>query len=435
MANIQFRLNKGRAIKDESTPQVIYVRYKIGSKIDFNASLGFKVLKNDWDAEKQQVRNRSHITNRTQINSKIINILDHLSKFDHKNLEIGFTPSYEDVKKHYDSFYTISENKGKEKEKMTLFRFIDEFIETAKTKPNPTTKKLVSKNTLKDYTLTKNTLQNFNDEVYKIDFDSITLDWYDDFIEWCNSKGFKMNYTGKHIKTLKTFLNNALEERHTTNVEFKSRKFTVYREETDSIYLDQNELQRMWSLDLSETPRKEIARDLFLIGAFTGLRVSDYNNLDTTKIKNVNSVKMIIIKTQKTKTGVPVLFHPITEAIFQKYGNCPPPRIPDQHINNLIKEIAKQMGLNDKVELNYNRAGKDITVSKPKHELICTHTARRSFCTNAYLAGMDSLDIMSISGHNTEKNFKKYIKVTPEQVAIKMSQHPFFKDGSALKVV
>ena len=65
--------------------------------------------------------------------------------------------------------------------------------------------------------------------------------------------------------------------------------------------------------------------------------------------------------------------------------------------------------------------------------MISSHTARRSFCTNAYLSGMDSLDIMAISGHTTEKNFKKYLKVTPEERAIKMSQHSFFNNN--LKVV
>ena len=67
--------------------------------------------------------------------------------------------------------------------------------------------------------------------------------------------------------------------------------------------------------------------------------------------------------------------------------------------------------------------------------MVSTHTARRSFCTNAYLSGMDSLDIMAISGHTSEKNFLKYIKVTPEQRAVKMSLNPFFTNATALKIV
>jgi hypothetical protein len=63
----------------------------------------------------------------------------------------------------------------------------------------------------------------------------------------------------------------------------------------------------------------------------------------------------------------------------------------------------------------------------PKHDLIVTHTARRSFCTNAYLAGVDKLDIMAISTHKTESSFMKYIKVTKQQHADRLAAHPFFK--------
>ena len=64
----------------------------------------------------------------------------------------------------------------------------------------------------------------------------------------------------------------------------------------------------------------------------------------------------------------------------------------------------------------------------PKYMLVKTHTARRSFCTNAYLAGVPVIDIMAISTHTTESSFMRYIKVTKEQQADRMAQHPFFTD-------
>ena len=44
-------------------------------------------------------------------------------------------------------------------------------------------------------------------------------------------------------------------------------------------------------------------------------------------------------------------------------------------------------------------------------------TARRTAATNMYLAGIAPIDIMKITGHKTEKNLLKYIKVTKEQTA------------------
>ena len=64
---------------------------------------------------------------------------------------------------------------------------------------------------------------------------------------------------------------------------------------------------------------------------------------------------------------------------------------------------------------------------KLKYEMMKTHTARRSFCTNAYIAKMDTLDIMALSGHKTEANFLKYIKVTGKERAKRIAEHEFFQ--------
>ena len=59
--------------------------------------------------------------------------------------------------------------------------------------------------------------------------------------------------------------------------------------------------------------------------------------------------------------------------------------------------------------------------------IISNHTARRSFCTNAYKEGLDALLIMSISGHSTIDSFLDYIKVTKEEFAERFAQTDYFK--------
>jgi hypothetical protein len=49
-----------------------------------------------------------------------------------------------------------------------------------------------------------------------------------------------------------------------------------------------------------------------------------------------------------------------------------------------------------------------------------------------YLAGIPVIDIMKISGHKTEREFLKYIKVTKEQTEINLASHPYFI-GNTLK--
>lgn len=431
MVNINFRLNKGKKIEDNSKPQSIYLRYKLGREIDFNASIGFKVLSENWDIDKQQVKNRSHLLDRNEINNLIKNLRNHFEDFENKNREKGYIPNYQDVKKHYDSFYSTAEPK----KEYNLFSFIDEFITKSKTEINPITKKLVTDGTIRGYKLTMTFLKRFNDEVYSIDFDSINLEWYQDFIEWCNNQNLTTNYIGKHIKTLKTFMTNAVELGLTKNESFKSRKFIVLKEDSDSIYLNEDELYRLWNLDLSKHPRKEIARDLFLLGSYTGLRVSDYNNINYHNIKEVDNKRIFVIVTKKTQQKVSIPIHPIVESILSKYEGNTPPKIPDSDINELIKDVCENAGIDSIEYIEQTRGGKKVTLKKYKFELVKSHTARRSFCTNAFLSGMVTLDIMSISGHKTESSFMKYIKVTPEQHAIKMSENPFFKGSNNLKVV
>lgn len=432
-SSINFRPNNGRTITDYSKPQKIYFCYLYGRKVDFRASIKESVLFEDWNFDKQEVRDKNHIHDRHAINGLMKKIVSHFAEFDKYNRENGIIPTRDMVKNHFEAFWKTPEQKTDDRP-ITFFEFVDNYINDAKTKPNPITKKPLSKNTLKDYVLTRNTLKEFNDSFRKFDFENIDSDWYDDFMTWCNNKGFKDNYKGKHIKTLKTFLNNALENGITDNRNHQKRAFSVFKEETDAIYLNLDELRRIWQLDLTNDPTRERARDLFLIGCFTGLRVSDYNNLKPSNIKEVNGVKMFVVKTQKTKKMVAIPLHPIVEAILIKYDGIPS-RMFDQKINQNIKEVARLTGLDEVVETTATISGLEVTQKRQKFEMVTTHTARRSFCTNAYLIGMDSLDIMAISGHTTEKNFLKYIKVTPEQRAVKMSQNAFFTNATALKVV
>ena len=427
MATIDFRPNKGKKVLNPEKPVNIYIRYRLGRKVDFNASIGVSVLIDNWDFEKKRVKNRTAIKDRNEINNRISNLTKHFDDFITDNLRKGHKPNYNEVKKHYKDFFTESEdNQPKQK---TLFGYIQYLIE------RPETKRNLSEGSIKNYKLTKTFLKRFNDEVYPIDFDSINLEWYNDFIEWSEKQQLSLNYIGKHIKTLKTFMNNALEEGITTNDQFKSRRFKVLKEDAVNIYLTLEELNDLWKLDLSHEPRKEHVRDLFLIGAYTGLRVSDYNNLKDENLSIVNGVKMFKVKTQKTKKEVAIPLHPIVEQILSKNNGKPPKRIPDQKINEIIKDVSESAGIDEVCYTTITRGGKEITKKHYKFDLVKTHTARRSFCTNAYLSNMSTIDIMVISGHTTEKAFLNYIKVTPEQTAIRMSQHPFFQGQSNLKVV
>ena len=57
-----------------------------------------------------------------------------------------------------------------------------------------------------------------------------------------------------------------------------------------------------------------------------------------------------------------------------------------------------------------------------KYELITSHTCRRSFCTNQYLAEVPTVFLMKISGHRTERAFLRYTRIDEEMAAKKMME-------------
>jgi len=223
-------------------------------------------------------------------------------------------------------------------------------------------------------------------------------------------------------------MNEAVEQELTNNLAFKSKRFIVIKEDVDNIYLTLNELKRMYELDLSDKPSHEKARDLFLIGAYTSLRVSDFNDIKPENIiKRIDGYKLQI-ETKKTDHKVIIPLHPYVVAILQKYMGKTTKRMADQTINYKIKDVGKWAEITELETISKTKGGLRITKQIPRYELIKTHTARRSFCTNAYLSGVPTIDIMAISTHKTESSFMKYIKVTKEQQADRMAQHPFFKN-------
>ena len=82
----------------------------------------------------------------------------------------------------------------------------------------------------------------------------------------------------------------------------------------------------------------------------------------------------------------------------------------------MIKEIAKKAGFTDTGRV-LNQPNKKL------YELISSHTARRTFCTGMFLQGVPVIDIMKISGHRSQVNFLKYVKVSKLETAKRLQIH------------
>lgn len=86
------------------------------------------------------------------------------------------------------------------------------------------------------------------------------------------------------------------------------------------------------------------------------------------------------------------------------------PKVSNPNFNYYIKDVVRLAGITEPVKISHKRGNQIIEEVRAKCDWVCSHTARRSFCTNEYLAGTPSDLIMAISGHKTEKAFRTYIK-------------------------
>lgn len=295
--------------------------------------------------------------------------------------------------------------------------------------------------TLKIYNTVLHKLKQFQE--YRrchLTFENINIDFYNRFQEWFFSQGFSRNYFGNVVKVIKQVYKEArvCDKLH-SGTGTEHRDFAAPKDTADAVYLTTEELDKIYRLPITaehvQDPKHPIngdwmekkikalkrARGLFLIGCYTGLRVSDFSRLSDAHVG-----KYITIKTQKTGTPVVIPIHPVVHAIIAS-GFDLTDTVSDQKLNAQIKELCRLAGITNEVLVNKNVGGKNVEVTLPKYKLISSHTARRSFATNAYKAGVPTIAIMKITGHTKESTFLKYIKVSAEENAELLSSHPFFR--------
>ncbi|WP_315816788.1 hypothetical protein [Paraflavitalea speifideaquila] len=96
------------------------------------------------------------------------------------------------------------------------------------------------------------------------------------------------------------------------------------------------------------------------------------------------------------------------------------PKLTNPEFNRHIKAIGKLAGITQPIMFSYKKGNQQVVVIKSKYDWITSHTARRSFCTNEFLAGTLVDLIMRISGRRREKDFYKYIRISLEEAAKKV---------------
>lgn len=303
-------------------------------------------------------------------------------------------------------------------------------------------------------------------------FDDISKVFADKFCVYLEKCGLLPMTCNKYVVCFRKLCNSAAEfgiNQNATSLKVWKEREVHEEQKRTEIYLTEEELDAIYSFPL--TGKEEEARDLFFLGYLCCQRYSDYGALSVDNFLYTSSGTPII-KVRQQKTGfmveIPIVDKRVDE-LCKKY-NYDFPHIASRQINNYLLEamkkvaetcpslmekyvtvltrqergkeahyadLLKRKNMGMKLYSEDNRTFKAMhayaelhngqplyernaqgQVVKFKYEMVTTHTARRSGVTNLYKTGvLDTHEMMAISGHQTEKVFENYIKVTKGEQA------------------
>lgn len=285
-------------------------------------------------------------------------------------------------------------------------------------------RKSYSSSTIKTKERVLNAFKAYEEDNSKIRFGEIDHSLYEKFVSWCELKRMSINYIGKLVKELKVVMRHAYKGGIHSNKYFDDDSFITFKEETPSVYLTEEELKDLYTLELED--ELSHLRDVFLCGCWTALRFSDYTRLEKDHIKKDRGRYYVDIITQKTgeRLLIPIkneLWDILSNRSYFQYGP-----ISEQKLNREIKKICRKAGIDTPITFEKTIGGKRVSKRLPKYKFITTHTARRTGASLMYLAGIPIMDIQKITGHKSMESFKKYIRVTKEETASRLAIHPYF---------
>ena len=305
--------------------------------------------------------------------------------------------------------------------------FIQDYIERKKSMTNKSTKRTLCSGTIYNHMNALKRLQAFcSEKKLGLVWELFNRKLEDKFTAWMNEKGYAANTIASQYSIMKVWLTDAEKDGLIKDPSF--HEYTTKTHDVSNIYLTEDEIRRIYEIDFNSEKIKpligpknniEETRDLFVIACWTGLRFGDWHDLSKACI---NGDRMTV-PTHKTNKTVVIPLHPYVKAIIEKYDGVLPKSVAKTKTNGHIKMCGKLAGIDEEVVLDRIRGGKQVLLKKHKYDFITNHTARRSFATNMYQKKAPTLSIMAITGHTTEANFLKYIKIDEQRHADTIAEY------------
>ena len=205
---------------------------------------------------------------------------------------------------------------------------------------------------------TINVLQEFRPG---LDFKDITYTFLKDFEVYLREKGNGVNTVAKHLRQLRTLVNEAINQGYIHADAYPFRKYKIKQKKGRHEFLTPDELRKLENLEINDRKLRHVL-DAFLFCCYVGLRFSDFCQLTPANFIKVNGKRWLHFKSIKTGIELRLPLHLLFEgkalAILDKYN---------------IAEFAS-LGSNSEV----NKCLAQITMIARIKKHVTYHTARHS---------------------------------------------------------
>jgi len=227
-----------------------------------------------------------------------------------------------------------------------------------------------------------------------LDFKDITYTFLKDFEVHLKEKGNSVNTIAKHLRQLRTLVNEAINQGYIPSDAYPFRKFKIKQEKGRKEFLTPDELKRLENLDVDKKLRHVL--DAFLFCCYTGLRYSDFCQLTPENIIRVNGKRWLYFKSVKTDVEIRLPLHLLFEgkalAVLERY--------------DIVTDFAK-IGPNS--EANKYLVQLAALARIRKH--ITYHTARHTCATLLVHQGVPITTVQKLLGHTSVRTTEVYSEV------------------------
>ena len=227
-----------------------------------------------------------------------------------------------------------------------------------------------------------------------LDFKDITYTFLKDFEVYLREKGNGINTVAKHLRQLRTLVNEAINQGYIHADAYPFRKFKIKQEKGRHEFLTPDELKKLENLEVHDLKLRHVL-DAFLFCCYVGLRFSDFCQLTPSNFIRVNGKRWLHFKSIKTGIELRLPLHLLFEgkalAILDRY--C-------------ITEFAS-LGGNSEV----NKVLSVITSMARIKKHVTYHTARHTCATLLIHQGVPITTVQKLLGHTSVKTTEIYSEI------------------------